>query len=934
MKPFRIRHIHVSPSLGREESVDSSRAHGVFQISASDYDDIASNHPRARLTYMDEDDGDQITVGSSLELSQRLDEPLVDSTHGNILLESAHYSEDGSSPMHIFDIRRSNSVTGLWKRFENQTGDSFQIYENASDVHAVVEPEAGGILEQAKALSSDSSTATLDNEKDSQPLMAAFEAELAHLLQSSEKASETRSAQPEPSPAAASSANTNSQQSPHPAEVLATQILNHLLNGASMVQSELRSRLPEFQRQLRDLREAQTNLPENVGTRLQSLIATIEAQMKIAEAHLRNAFNNIPDDGRHLAEEAIGRGMPVAETAAESLRAMANNLNDVGRTLFEAFEYELGRAGFLNPSTAFNRSSTMPGAFHNVASNETTSSNLYPHVAEPRSMNPTFHENQSTGIQPPVTDPGASKDTTISAAGDISNNIGTTYKNLDPELGAHMPPTHPTNWGSFPPWLQFTPPHPCPQRFGYPPQFDSSSVQAYAPDLQQEQTPSEIQVPPNNSSVKTEVQADNSETHTLFIGNVGFNVTEQMIRDVFASKGFIVSVDLPLDADSGKHAGFGYLHFLSIHSATAAIDAFQGKHIDGHAINLEFSDYTPIEKIVSSANPIINANSSVLRKGSKSSSTEQDQEAPSNCIKSVTFKDPGVDTDEVIPAPPQDTDPKAGKKKMSRVESPPLIDLSTDQISINPELEITRFPPVSQLEAQIFASQTHSQSSASASASDVKAAFAADEEDTFYETSSGPSIPSPPTFKNLPTRSRTFAHPRRNLPTNTPPTSSLGQGHSGGQVDSTLRRANTMMASPSVNNFDTHNPMSSVDRRRLHANERHSRHDPRAPNDAWETWARLNRRERRRSRPHPERAIPGSFPVEETQPVPPISTFESTKESDLMRCVSSLMEMGYGPEHGGPRRMAVYAAAANGNLFDAIEMIEEERKAYAGYGGR
>lgn len=52
----------MSPSSGHEVNSDTPVSQGVVQISATDYDDIASNYPRARLTYMDYDDGDQITV--------------------------------------------------------------------------------------------------------------------------------------------------------------------------------------------------------------------------------------------------------------------------------------------------------------------------------------------------------------------------------------------------------------------------------------------------------------------------------------------------------------------------------------------------------------------------------------------------------------------------------------------------------------------------------------------------------------------------------------------------------------------------------------------------------------------------------------------------------------------------------------------------------
>lgn len=67
LKPFQIRNLRVSQP---GQSADSRTPAGVVQISATDYDDLASNHPRARLTYMDDDDDDEtITVSSAQCLS-------------------------------------------------------------------------------------------------------------------------------------------------------------------------------------------------------------------------------------------------------------------------------------------------------------------------------------------------------------------------------------------------------------------------------------------------------------------------------------------------------------------------------------------------------------------------------------------------------------------------------------------------------------------------------------------------------------------------------------------------------------------------------------------------------------------------------------------------------------------------------------------------
>ena len=48
---------------GADNQLSQSKyRNGTVQLSSSDYDEIAATHPRARLTYMDDDDGEVITV--------------------------------------------------------------------------------------------------------------------------------------------------------------------------------------------------------------------------------------------------------------------------------------------------------------------------------------------------------------------------------------------------------------------------------------------------------------------------------------------------------------------------------------------------------------------------------------------------------------------------------------------------------------------------------------------------------------------------------------------------------------------------------------------------------------------------------------------------------------------------------------------------------
>jgi hypothetical protein len=113
---------------------------GIVQVSAGEYDKTISSHPQSKLSYMDNDDGELITVshkiqqnsrdvcvltsqkvGSSLELAQRLDEPVDNSL---CLFETQE--PGGLGPMHIFDIRRSSPTLDIWRAIEARTMARFK----------------------------------------------------------------------------------------------------------------------------------------------------------------------------------------------------------------------------------------------------------------------------------------------------------------------------------------------------------------------------------------------------------------------------------------------------------------------------------------------------------------------------------------------------------------------------------------------------------------------------------------------------------------------------------------------------------------------------------------------------------------------------------------------------------------------------------------
>ncbi|KAJ5095589.1 hypothetical protein NUU61_004945 [Penicillium alfredii] len=1025
LQPFEIRDLHgpEKPSASRPVP-----RRGLVQISAADYDDLAVNHPRARLTYVDvdeeDDEGDTITVGSSLELSQRLDEPVDAGTR----LGSIDLSLDEPAPMHIFDIRRSNSVTELWKRFEYGEKTPHLDDLKNSDPGAATKFAVDTKEEDGPAPANVSATAAPGD--DSQPLLAAFEAELAGILDAAEP-SEHRAPRPESPPVVEPSMRT-----PHPIEALAAQVLHHLVNGASLVQSELSSRLPELQRQLHHV---QRSVPENVGMSLQTLLATLEA-------HIRTALHNLPDNGRQFAEEAINAGRPVAENAADNFRVMASELNEVGRTLFAAFESEFGRSASSGSATASSGPNTSPPG---PAPEVTTSNNgpaasgmgEAPTVAvparenEPKASDQLKLPNPEPSTQHPMSSSSENAGQSAQSQTHPSNNLGASgHSGFPYNFPYHRPHyihSHPSQppfasacpqpmprWAPPPSWTPFQPypPPSYPNTFqAYrppppppPPSFDPSALFGWPhlapgrrfhasrhPTNPSSRNTNEASAAPtaNAPSRNTNTQTGSSANKTLFIGNVGFNVTEKMIQEVFASKGFIVKVDLPLDAASGKHAGFGYLHFPSIHPAMAAMEALQGAHIDGHSINIEFSDHSPIESIQTSQSSQNNGSSSVggtqqsislngsdktgiattrqgPTPGNQSSSISAGAEQPSSNghisqqehsssngrRKSVTFQEPNS-TATTTKVEGRDASVKPGN---AQTGSTALLDSITDDpafaarfpsllpsdspqrhatgsgqekpAGLSPELEMARFPPVSQLEAQLLAQRQGR----------ATGPEAANEQEQYHERSSIHSIPSHPAPQAFPQRSRTVsgAHGVHDLEHRPGVSRSINYGrqHSKGDAGHGLRRANTMVfARPGVNQPGSFDRLPSEDshgtRLRRRASERHCLRPHHASET--DTWARLDRRERTRNL-HPER-IPGSFPGGETsQNQAPIShgVCNSKKQEDKMdSCVSALVGMGYGTERdGGHSRMAVYAAAADGSLPDAIEMIEDERKVYARHG--
>lgn len=76
---------------------------------------------------------------------------------------------------------------------------------------------------------------------------------------------------------------------------------------------------------------------------------------------------------------------------------------------------------------------------------------------------------------------------------------------------------------------------------------------------------------------------------TLFVGNVSFDASEEIIGQAFSEHASVVHVRLPTNPENGYIKGFGYVEFASVDDATTALNAMQGAHIAGRPLRLDYS---------------------------------------------------------------------------------------------------------------------------------------------------------------------------------------------------------------------------------------------------------------------------------------------------------------------------------------------------------
>ena len=79
----------------------------------------------------------------------------------------------------------------------------------------------------------------------------------------------------------------------------------------------------------------------------------------------------------------------------------------------------------------------------------------------------------------------------------------------------------------------------------------------------------------------------------LHIAGLDDSVTRDVLIGAFSVFGEIHSVDIPIDSQSGKPRGFGFVEFTEAHDAADAVDNMHQSELYGRTIRVKFSSRKP-----------------------------------------------------------------------------------------------------------------------------------------------------------------------------------------------------------------------------------------------------------------------------------------------------------------------------------------------------
>ena len=72
----------------------------------------------------------------------------------------------------------------------------------------------------------------------------------------------------------------------------------------------------------------------------------------------------------------------------------------------------------------------------------------------------------------------------------------------------------------------------------------------------------------------------------LYIGNLSYSETEDLINELFSQHGSVASCQLITDRDTGRSKGFGFVEMSTSEEAQQAISSLDGREVNGRQMKV------------------------------------------------------------------------------------------------------------------------------------------------------------------------------------------------------------------------------------------------------------------------------------------------------------------------------------------------------------
>ena len=80
----------------------------------------------------------------------------------------------------------------------------------------------------------------------------------------------------------------------------------------------------------------------------------------------------------------------------------------------------------------------------------------------------------------------------------------------------------------------------------------------------------------------------------LYVGNLSYDMTEDVLKDTFSQAGTVESAIIIKDKMSGRSKGFGFVEMSTDEEVQKAIEMLNGKEFDGRALTV--NEARPMEE--------------------------------------------------------------------------------------------------------------------------------------------------------------------------------------------------------------------------------------------------------------------------------------------------------------------------------------------------